>query len=146
MENYKKKIINRNKGSIVLVLLLACVIIILLNLEDKLPQVEDFIKGFSAGVFSGFEVVLIINIVKNLIVIKDEKKLKKQYIKETDERACLIVQKMGSVGMLTAIFILLFMTIIAGFFNKIAFFSFLSATVVVETIMLVLKVYYSRKF
>lgn len=145
MENYKKKLINRNKFLIVAVLLVACVIIVLLNIEEKLPQVEDFIKGFSTGVFSGFEIILVFNIIRNLIVISDETKLKKQYIKETDERACLIVQKMGSLGLLTAIFTLLFITIIAGFFNKIVFFSFLSATVVVETIMLVLKIYYSRK-
>ncbi|HKM04443.1 MAG TPA: hypothetical protein VJZ04_07580 [Lachnospiraceae bacterium] len=146
MESYRKKVIKRNKLLGIVCILFAGAIIVLFKIEDKLPQVEGFIKGFNVGAFTGVEFIFLFYIVRNLIVIADEKKLKKQYIKENDERACLIVQKMGSVGMIVVMIIFLFMTIVSGFLNKVAFFSFLSAIVVVEITMIVLKVYYSKKF
>lgn len=46
----------------------------------------DFWHGFIAGVALGVTAIMIFGLIKNLIALKNNKQLKKLYVKENDER------------------------------------------------------------
>ena len=78
--------------------------------------------------------------------MRNEKALKKLYIEENDERTIMIIQKTGAMGITICIIGLAFTTVIAGFYNQIAFFSLFGATVFTALVKGFFKLYYHRKF
>lgn len=146
MENYKEKI--RIKTLWISVITTCSVIInlILLFNQNNLPKVPDFIKGFQTGAFCGVELILVFYIARNLASMRNEKALKKLYIEENDERTIMIMQKTGAMGMSICNIALALATVIAGFFNEIAFFSLLGATGLTVLIKGFFKLYYHHKF
>ena len=85
------------------------------------------------------------DIFRNIKATKDENQLKKLYIKENDERTIMIMLKTGAIGINICIIGLAFATIIAGYFNEIAFFTLLGSTLFVALIKGLFKVYYNIK-
>lgn len=145
MDKFKGRIRNR---ILFLIILLASLIVIYLVLflnQDNLSKPSSEIISFHGGALSSFGILLILNIFINLKAIKDEKELKKLYIKENDERAIMIIQKTGAVGINICIVGLAIATIIAGYFNEIVFFTLLGATLFVSLIKGLFKIYYHRK-
>ena len=58
----------------------------------------DFWNGFIAGVALGVTAIMIFGLIKNLIALKNNKQLKKLYVKENDERKKEICTKGKSAG------------------------------------------------
>ena len=104
----------------------------------------DFISGFLLGVFIALEIIFIFWMVRYGRMLRREELLRKQYIKETDERNKAIQGKVGGAGrFLPPVF--LTATVVSGFFNMTVFWTLLACTWVVCLYMLGLKQYYRRK-
>lgn len=145
MDNYKERIRYRILFLVVLLVSLIALYLILLLNQDNLLKASSEIISFHGGVLSSFSVLLILNIFRNLKAIKNESELKKLYIKENDERAIMILQKTGAVGINICIGGFAIATIVAGYFNEIAFFTLLGSTLFVSLIKALFKVYYNIK-
>ena len=84
----------------------------------KLP---DFLRGFQSGLASGIGIAALVFLVRFGWILQDPKRLRLQYIKETDERNKAIRAKAGmpllwvtSVGMILA-------GMIGGYWNPMIF-------------------------
>ena len=145
MDKFKMKIRKRIVFLIILLVsLIAIYLILFLNQENLLKPLSEIIS-FHGGVLSSFGILLILDIFRNIKATKDENQLKKLYIKENDERTIMIMQKTGAIGINICIIGLAFATIIAGYFNEIAFFTLLGSTLFVALIKGLFKVYYNIK-
>lgn len=107
--------------------------------------VDDFVQGFDLGIFSAVVVVSIFVGVHNALALRSEEKLKKLYIKETDERQTLIKQKSGSTAFYIIMYSLILATIASGFLNKTVFFTLLAAVVFSEITLLSTIFYYKHQ-
>lgn len=145
MDKFKIKIRKRITLLILLFISLISIYLILFLNQNMLSKSSNDIMYFDGGVLSSFGILLILDIFKNLRSIRDEKELKKLYIKENDERTIMIMQKTGAVGINICIIVFAGATIIAGYFNELIFFTLLGATLFVSLIKGLLKVYYYKK-
>lgn len=100
---------------------------------------------FIMGVLTGIEAVIIIWMLIYTYSLKNEGYLRKLYIKEKDERRRLIRTKSGSTGVNIVIAGLLLAMMISGFFNKVVFFTLFGVEIFIAIVLLLVKLYYSRK-
>ena len=89
--------------------------------------------------------LFIVGLVMNLRALRSEKAMKKQYIKETDERSRQITAMGKSAG--ATIFLLLMVpaAIILGYFNVTVFITCISCVLALSLLMACSKLYFSRK-
>ena len=76
-------------------------------------------RGFISGASFGILVLLLTGLIRNLRALKDEKKLKKLYIKESDERQAQIVAKALCEAMRATLILGLAAVIVAGYFRDV---------------------------
>ena len=147
MEEFRKRL---RKRQLILAagLMIACSAVSLTGHND--PVMPDFLKGFiegfQVGLLAALFGVTVFYLIRYLRAIRDPEKLKKLYVSETDERKLFIQQKAGSVGFTIVLFGLVLATIVAGNYNVTVFFTLLGATVFVEMVGGLLKLYYHSKF
>lgn len=109
-------------------------------------HIEEYINGFQVGIFLSVEIRILYRIIKYRKALNDEEELKKLYIKENDERAKLIRDKIGGDGFLFSVGMVAIGTVIAGFFNETVFFTLFAVTVFMAMILASLKLYYNNKY
>ncbi|WP_352418034.1 hypothetical protein [Proteiniborus sp.] len=142
MDKFRTKIRNRVLFLIILFISLIAIYLILLLNQDSLPKTSGRIMSFHAGILSGFGVLLLLDVFKYLRAMKDEKELKKLYIKENDERTIMIMQKTGAIGLNMCIIGLGCGAIIAGFFNEVVFLTLMGAILFISLVKGLFKIYY----
>ncbi len=145
MEKFKKTLRTRIAFSV----LYCSFVLVLMGLgvfHTGGERVSDFISGFRLGVCLGVEFVAVLYIIKSGMALRDEEKLKRLYIKETDERIQMIRSKAGSSGMFVAMGGLMLGAIVAGYFNNVVSLTLIGASVFVSLVMVLLKVYYLKKY
>lgn len=105
----------------------------------------DYWNGFMAGVAMGMSLLFLIGLVKNILALRSEKRLQKQYVKESDERLAKIHELGKSTG--ATIFLLCSMPalIVCGYFNVTVFFSCLACVLALSLIIAASKLYYKHK-
>lgn len=114
MENYRKKLKAQNIIFSICALALATVLI--LGFSGIIKPIEgnehwkDYWNGMISGMSLAFIAIMIIGIIKNVIALKNPKKIKKQYAKENDERNAQIAEKGKSSG--ASIFLMIMPVII----------------------------------
>ena len=144
MDRYKKKVQNTVICLIVIFISLVGSYFFLLLNQEKLSQVPSRIMSFNAGALCSIGFLLMLDILRYLKALKNEKELKKLYIKENDERTIMIMQKTGAIGINMCIIGLGFAAIIAGFFNEVVFFTLLGTTLFTALVKGLFKVYYHK--
>lgn len=77
----------------------------------------DFWNGMISGAACGIMVLFLVGIVTNLRALANEKRLKKLYAKENDERTTQIVEKAQSMGMRISVPVMLAAGIVLGYFD-----------------------------
>ena len=107
---------------------------------------KDFMAGFQTGIAAGLLGILIFFAVRYALALKNEEKLKKLYIAQTDERKALIMQKSGSVCLNVSMFGLMLAGAIAGNFDSRVFFSLVGASLFIALVRGALKLYYFKKY
>ena len=106
----------------------------------------DLWNGFIAGAALGVTALLVIGIVKNLVAMGDEKKLKKLIARENDERGRFVTEKGKSAGASVYLAVSLPAAVICGYFSITVFVTCVVCTFVLSVIIAMFKIYYSRKY
>jgi len=102
-------------------------------------------RGCLAGTTAGFLMVMIALLVRNIIALCDENRLRKLYVRENDEREIQIWTSARAVS--TQIFLIggMAASIIAGYFHTIVSITILACTFVHAMIALIAAIYYKIK-
>ena len=142
----KRRIIFLSAFSIIAILLIAIVGIWGYRQIGTVSHTSDFMHGAQAGLFTGFFVMMLRDIIKYIRAIKDENKIKAIFIEENDERKKLINDKIGGVGFNLILGVMMIAIIIAGFFSEIVFFTLFGVLAFMALVKISLKIYYHNKY
>ncbi len=100
-----------------------------------------FVTGASCGIFA----LMFVYLIRNRRALKNEKKLKKLYVKEHDERTIQIQTLARNTAMQILLLIGLVATVIAGYFSITVSLTILACIFVSSCTSLLLMGYYSKK-
>ena len=106
----------------------------------------DYSRGFQTGMATGFVILCIAVIIRYISVLRNEEKMKKLYVEETDERKLMIYQKSGSMGMNIVMAGLAAAAVFAAYFDFAVFVTLMCASLFVSLIRFALKLYYMNKY
>lgn len=142
MEQFKKKIHFRFQ----LCTMYMCSGTMLYFLLQRLTEnVPDFSKGMLTGLLVGGDLLALVYMIRCFILLRDEKKLKEEYIKSTDERN----NEISKETMRTASVITLMCTslaiIITGFFSITVSMTLFADLTVSTLIVLLVNAFYKKK-
>ena len=148
MENklkiYKEKLIIEN-----IVMAIGTAALLAVQFLRLRPSYEgkygDFYQGFIAGMAAGLCLLLVICLVRNLMAILKEDRLKALYIKENDERRAAVCTNGRSLG--ASIFLLISIPgmVVAGYFSATVFFTMVVCVLVLSVCCGLGKLYYAKK-
>lgn len=156
MEQYREKIKMQNTLLAICCLVLAVFCFLGIAGEMGLvsfmtPAVDDSHwqsqwRGFVSGASFGVLALMIYGLVRNLLALKDEKKLKKLYVAENDERQVLIYTHALRSAMQVWLILGLAAVIISGYFSAAVSITLLIAVFTTSVLCMLFKLYYMKKF
>lgn len=155
MEAYREKLKIQNVilGIGCVVLAAFCVLSFMgeAGIVNIAPSVEDSHwqsgwRGFISGASISILVLLLFGLIQNLRALKDEKKLKKLYIKEGDERQAQIHTKALCAAMRATLLLGLVAVVVAGYFSMTAGLTLLITVFAASLIAVAFKLYFSKKY
>ena len=142
MEEFKKKIKFRFQLCTMYMCSGTMLYFVLQRLTENVP---DFSKGMLTGLLVGGDLLALIYMIRCCILLRDEKKLKEEYIKSTDERN----NEISKETMRTASVITLMCTslaiIITGFFSITVSMTLFIDLTVSTLIVLLVNAFYKKK-
>lgn len=148
MENYKKMIQQKISSNAIMLCLGSAIFTIgqqgYLSKYKPYGDFGDFISGFQIGVFVAFAIWLIASTAYIGSALKDDKKLREMYIKETDERNIKISEMTGVKLQQSLCLPLLIATIVAGYFSAEVFFTLLAVVWFISIVTMARKIYFSK--
>lgn len=103
-------------------------------------------RGFLTGAACGLGALMITFYIRNRLALRDERKLKKLYVKEHDERTVQIYTCARNSAMQILLIVGLVATVIAGYFSPTVSITILACTFVSSVTSLLFAFYYSKKF
>ena len=155
MEQYKESLKLQNKlllaGSLILVVFVIFATGSELGLFHILKPVagdshwQSSWNGFITGASCGVLALLLVKLIQNRQALKDEKKLKKLYVKTYDERTIQILTLARNTAMQILLMAGLVATVIAGYFSVTVSITILACTFVSSLTSLLFAGYYSKK-
>ena len=149
MENYRNKL--KTQNIILAVSAVSLIVVQILAYLRIIKPIEgnshwsDMWNGMITGMAFAAMGFMIFGFVKNLISLKNPEKLKKQYIKENDERTLQIVKHGQAAGAAAFLLMLPAAIIISGFFNITVCITCLVITFCLSVSMALGKLIYSKK-
>ena len=155
MEHYKEKLKLENRIISVIAVILAIFTLLSIAGEAGLisfaPAAGDSHwqsrwRGFICGASIGILGLLTYTLVQNHMALKDEKKLKKLYIKEHDERTIQIWTTARAEAMRVFLLIALAAAIVSGYFSITVSLTILACVVALSLLGFGFKVYFSGKY
>ena len=149
MDEFKKKLIAQQLLLTVGLLGACCAVMLTRNYvkaASASETVQAFIEGFQVGILVALLGALLYFIIRNILAMRNQERMKKLYVSETDERRQFIRQQSGSVGMNIVLYGLAAGTVVAGNFNDTIFFALLGACLFVSLVRGFLKLYYRKKY
>jgi len=146
MEEFKKSIKTRLTRSIISTVA-AIGIVLLCYVNYKISgitgHVESFMRGYQTGLVMAGVLLGAMHIYNLCKALKSEERLRKMYIKESDERDRAIKNKIAYTGFWTTVPTLLVASIAAGFYSITVFVTLMSVLLFMLVIALIYKcVYY----
>ncbi len=102
-------------------------------------------RGFVSGAAFGILALMLFSLIRNMRAMKDEQKLKKLYIKETDERENLICTQALCTAMRTFLILGIAATVVVGYFSMTAGVTLIITVFAVSLLCLGFKLYFRRK-
>lgn len=103
-------------------------------------------RGFISGASLGILALLLFGLIRNLLALRDENKLKKLYIKESDERQAQICTLAMSAAMRASLVLGLVAVIVAGYFSVTVSLTLLASLFAVSLATIGFKLYFMRKY
>jgi hypothetical protein len=151
MNEYKATIKNR------LIILVMCTVLsvavvlsgVLLAGKAELDNgsfTDGLVKGFPMGLFAGFCVLMLFNMVRCMRALSKESVLKEMYISDNDERKKMIRQSAMGKSFFLTVGILAVGITVASFYNNIVTVTLTAVLFIHVLIGVILKLYYSQKY
>lgn len=103
-------------------------------------------RGFLSGASLGILALLLFGLIRNLLALRDEKKLKKLYVKDSDERQTQIYTQAMSAAMRAAMILGLVAVVVSGYFNMTVSLTLLASVLSVSLIAIAFKLYFMKKY
>ena len=108
------------------------------------------LTGIAIGVVLGWQsqmsAMLLFGLIRNLRALKDEKKLKQQYVKEGDERQKQIYTNALCAAMRATLILGLAAVIVAGYFSMTVSLTLLVTVLLGSLMTLAFKLYFGKKY
>lgn len=150
MEEFRKQV-QKTLNVYRAILIAAIVILIVLNIIEIAAVLGekstiDLGNGFGTGVCASVITLMIINVCRYSAALKNDEKLKKLYILETDERERLIYEKTNSSSFRAVIILLGLAAMVASFFSKPIFYTIVAIIIAIAFVQAAFKFYYRRKY
>lgn len=155
MDKYKLKVKNRMIiemiGVIIFIPVAVYALIKYLNIEGVVfgTPVKDFLggmfNGIRAGIVIGFVIFLLITFIKNLLIIRNEEKLKKMYVEENDERALAISEHSSRVTFNITMYVILAVCVVTGLYNTTISLTLLAAWIFIILTRIITMSFYNKK-
>lgn len=154
---FRKAIIVKIWVSVVIILIgLKCILLVLLNQVGDLQSLTskfgvdlvnfDFMQGFYSGFGCALIVASISIIIRNVVLLKNEEKLKKAEITYFDERNRFISGVTFSATSYIFLVALAFAIVISGMFNSVVFITLLGTFVGYLILLLTTYMIYRSKY
>lgn len=103
-------------------------------------------RGLLSGASVSILAALLFGLIQNLRALKDEKKLKQQYVKEGDERQKQIYTNALCAAMRATLILGLAAVIVAGYFSMAVSLTLLVTVLLVSLMTLAFKLYFGKKY
>lgn len=103
-------------------------------------------RGFVSGASFGILALMLFGLAKNSRALRNEKELKKLYIKEHDERTAQITVRAQAAATQAFLLLGLVAVIISGYFNATVSLTILACVLATSLIALLFKLYYRVKY
>lgn len=154
MEQYRKKLQLENTVLAIAIVLLAGFVALTLAGETGLLSLAPVTgdghwasgwRGFCSGAACALLVLMVTGLVRNLLAMKSQEKLKKLYIRQNDEREWEIYTKALCAAMRLCLLLGIVAVVIVGYFNATAGATLLISIFCVSWICLGFKCYYRKK-
>ena len=155
MEHYREKLKLENRILAAIAAILALFTVLSIAAEAGLLPLSPIAgdshwqsrwRGFVCGASMGILGLILFGLVRNSQALKDEKKLKKLYIKEHDERTIQIWTAARAEAMRLFLLIGLAAAVIAGYFSIAVSLTILVCIVSLSLLGVGFKIYYSKKY
>lgn len=155
METYREKLKVQNA-----ILIIGCVVLAAFCVLSWLGEAEivNFApsvknshwqsswRGLLSGASVSILAALLFGLIQNLRALKDEKKLKKLYIREGDERQKQIYTNALCAAMRAMLILELVAMVVAGYFSMTVGLTLLATVFAASLMAMAFKLYFSRKF
>ncbi len=103
-------------------------------------------RGFVSGASFGILALMLFGLIRNCLALRDEKKLKKLYIRENDERTIQVWTCARAAALQAFLILGLVAAIVCGYFNAAVSLGILGCILAASLLALVFKLYFGRKF
>ena len=155
MERYKETLKKENRiMALCSIVLFLCSLLAfssemgLVNVIPDFPEAHwmSLWQGFVGGASTGILCLMVFGLIRNLLAMKDEKKLKKLYVKMHDERTIQLFHNARSAAMSVFLIGGLLAVIVTGYFDPKVSITILVCVMVCSSLCLWFKVYYDKKY
>ncbi len=103
-------------------------------------------RGFIIGASFALLAFMITGLVRNIRAMRDEKALKKLFIKDHDERAIQVWTSARAAAFQTFLILGLVAIVVSGYFSMTVSITIIACVWVASVIGLLFKIYYNKKF
>ncbi len=103
-------------------------------------------RGFACGASVGIAACILVGLIRISKALRDEKKLKKLYVEETDERKHQIDTAAKALALQIFLTFGAVIGIVFGYFNVTVSITILSSVVALSVLVVLCRLYYSRKY
>lgn len=154
MEQFKKKLQVENVVFAIIIVILAGFMVLAFVGEAGLlpltPVAGDSHwhsrwRGFCAGAAGGQLALMVLGLIRNLLAMKSQEKLKKLYIRQNDEREWEIYNKALCAAMRVCLLLGIAAVVVVGYFNATAGLTLLITIACTSAICILFKRYYRKK-
>ena len=114
-------------------------------LQHLIKNAPDFSRGMIAGVMVGMDVIAVFLMIKYLMLLRNEKKLKEEYIKSTDERNIAISKETMRTASVVSLMLTAIVVIVSGFFSKVIATTLFAEMTASALITVIVNIFYKKK-
>lgn len=144
MENFRKQA--KKTRIIYIVLLIAAIALWVVFNAVEIAGHENNSSNFGRGFCAGVIGLMAVNIARYSAALKDDEKLKRLYIAETDEREKLICEKSDSSSFKTILCIIVLSAMVASFYSDTVFYTLVAVMLTIMFVKAGFRFYYRRKY
>jgi hypothetical protein len=148
LERMRKEVRGRMWQTLVITVVMVALLIVVCSgvipMRSGDQRAADFFAGFQMGLVMATTVVEVYYLVRYIRALTDEKKLKKLYYEEHDERKLYIEQISGQKSQHITVIILIVAAVLVGYYSIEAFIALVAAVAVICLVGIGVKIYYEK--